>query len=65
MTLDLIKETQSDEVRLHFLAIRLGSEIHANYYDTPDDLPKQYIHRGESTYNYHDIPVEYIKEKTE
>jgi radical SAM superfamily enzyme YgiQ (UPF0313 family) len=47
-TLDLIKKTQTDEIRLHFLALRYGSEI---YVSNDKNITSQYIHQGKSTQN--------------
>ena len=43
-TIDLILETQTEEVRLHYLALRLGSEYHQAYRGRVVRAP-QYIHQ--------------------
>lgn len=62
-TIQFIKELQTDEIRLHFLALRLGSEMYDQYVDETRDLPQQYIHHGSSSYNFHSIPKEYMQQQ--
>lgn len=45
-SIDLILETEPDEVRAHYLSLRSGSELHQQY--AQGDFPSQYIH--------HDLP---------
>lgn len=47
-TADLILELRTEEIRLHHLAIRMGSSIYEDYADIPST---QYIHQGVQNQN--------------
>lgn len=56
-TLQLMEKLESDEIRVHFLANRLWSEL----YQEPDEiLPTQYIHHNSPTQSKADIPSEQV-----
>ena len=48
-TIKLIMDSEPDEIRAHFLAIRVGTEYHGIF--GSETIPSQYIHNNESTNN--------------
>ena len=61
-TFDLIMETQTDEVRLHLLSIRLGSELHDQHSDLQTS---QYIHESSPNTNLTKVSTEYLVKRRE
>ncbi len=61
-TADLILELRTEEVRLHHLAIRMGSRIYEDYSDIPST---QYIHQGMQNQNLAKVSSERVREAVE
>jgi anaerobic magnesium-protoporphyrin IX monomethyl ester cyclase len=66
MTIEALKNTEemilslgSEEVRLHFLTLRLGSILHEQYHDI--DTP-QFIHKGQQNLNISALPEALIEQ---
>lgn len=62
LTRDLILECSTHEVRLHHLAIRLGSAIGSEFAATPSS---QYIHQGAQNQNLSSATPEFVAELVE
>lgn len=60
-TINLILATQSEEIRIHYLSLRLGSEFYEEYGDL--SLPEQYIHSPGTNVKTHQLDNEYLNEK--
>ena len=58
-TSDLILETRTDEIRLHHLALRMGSRLYDAY---PAQPSSQYIHHGRPNQNLSGIPGDRLME---
>lgn len=61
-TADMILETRSHEVRLHHLALRLGSAIGQAHAHVPST---QYIHQGSQNQNLSSVPAEEVAQAVE
>jgi len=61
-TADLILELQTEEIRLHHLAIRMGSGFYGQYGDIPST---QYIHKGTQNQNLSAISPDGIRQAAE
>lgn len=62
-TTQLIMETHTDEIRLHFLSIRFGSQMYTELWDKEMDTTSQYIHH-DKTHNFlHEVDPDYIQQK--
>ncbi|MEA3514723.1 MAG: radical SAM protein [Nanoarchaeota archaeon] len=57
-TIKLILDSKPDEIRAHFLAIRVGTEYHRT--SVHKTIPSQYIHNNKSTNNLSLMPKESI-----
>jgi len=62
-TIDLILKTQSEEIRLHFLSLRMGSQYYEDYGEK--NLTQQYIHNNKSNVQIDHVPYEYIQKRTQ
>ena len=58
-TIKLILDSEPDEIRAHFLAIRVGTEYHRTL--VQDIIPSQYIHNNESTNHLCMMPKELMQ----
>ena len=62
-TMQLILDTKTDEIRLHFLTLRLGSKVYTDFYDPKKKLPSQYIHNNKIHNSLHTVADSYIYQK--
>ena len=61
-TLGLIRDTQTDEIRIHYLALRLGSKLQKEHpYDDRNNF--QYIHNNHQNVNLSKLSQTYIQNK--
>lgn len=58
-TISLILDSEPDEIRAHFLAIRVGTEYHRNSANAA--IPSQYIHNDKSTNHLCMMPKELMQ----
>jgi hypothetical protein len=58
-TTDMILEMRTEEIRLHHLALRMGSKLHEIYPDAPSS---QYIHHGRQNQNLCKVSPDAITE---
>ena len=58
-TADLILDMRTEEIRLHHLALRMGSRLYENHRNFPSS---QYIHHGKQNQNLCRVPPERIPE---
>jgi len=61
-TADLILELRTEEIRLHHLAIRMGSSIYEEYSDIPST---QYIHQGVQNQNLCKVSTDRVRRVVE
>ena len=61
-TADLILELRTEEIRLHHLAIRMGSSIYEDYSDIPST---QYIHQGTQNQNLCKVSPDRVRQVVE
>lgn len=61
-TADLILSTRTDEIRLHHLSVRMGSQYFEQYADIPST---QYIHNGGQNQNLSNVEKSYVKDTIE
>lgn len=61
-TSDLILELRTEEIRLHHLAIRMGSSIYEEYSDIPST---QYIHQGVQNQNLCKVSPDRVRQVVE
>ncbi|MFC1696777.1 B12-binding domain-containing radical SAM protein [Nanoarchaeota archaeon] len=63
-TIDLILETEPEEIRAHYLALRAGTELYTRTF-RGQSIPSQYIHNNQPSLNLSSYDHEKITEKVD
>jgi radical SAM superfamily enzyme YgiQ (UPF0313 family) len=69
-TTDLILDTLPNEIRLHYLSLRVGTGVFKEFAANPEKLPQQYIHQSQAVRTYGNLKetqlfssVEHLKDE--